>query len=138
MIGLHFLLVSICQLLLYSFGRLILNLSDPLAYTVDIDAMDKTASERVTEHDAGLDEARRMERRREHPHLAEWLDKGRAFYHPYHFHPSEDPKAEEEIPRGSCRVQVVRSAGDWSHGILVEDSIQRAYAQMIMEANHFI
>ncbi|CDZ98423.1 Phospholipase D1 [Phaffia rhodozyma] len=110
----------------------------PSPYEADIDACDKTLEERRSDPEAGLDEARRSERRREHPHLAEWMDRGRQFYHPYHFHPSTEPRAEEQIPRGSCRVQVVRSAGDWSHGVLVEDSIQRAYAQLIMEANHFI
>lgn len=95
----------------------------------------------------------RNERRREHPHLQDWLDRGRAHFHPYHEHPSKEPRAEEEVPQGSCRVQAVRSSADWSHGaspslsipsarlmaavpssgILKEDSIQRAYAQMILE-----
>ncbi|KAI0295612.1 phospholipase D/nuclease [Multifurca ochricompacta] len=41
-------------------------------------------------------------------------------------------------PHGTCRVQVVRSVSDWSHGVLTEHSIQNAYIQMIREANHFI
>lgn len=40
--------------------------------------------------------------------------------------------------RGTCNVQVLRSVSDWSHGILLERSIQNAYIQMIREANHFI
>ncbi|KAG9018728.1 hypothetical protein FRB90_010196 [Tulasnella sp. 427] len=40
--------------------------------------------------------------------------------------------------RGTCNVQVLRSVSDWSHGVLVERSIQNAYIQMIREANHFI
>ena len=57
---------------------------------------------------------------------------------------------------GSCRVQVVRSVSDWSHGVLTEHSIQDACAcsediceielltfftvdiQLIKESEHFI
>ncbi|KAG8990617.1 hypothetical protein FRB93_003164 [Tulasnella sp. JGI-2019a] len=39
---------------------------------------------------------------------------------------------------GTCNVQVLRSVSDWSHGQLIEHSIQNAYIQMINEANHFI
>jgi phospholipase D1/2 len=66
----------------------------------------------------GLDAAMRNERRREHPHLQDWLDRGRAHFHPYHEHPSKEPRAEEEVAQGSCRVQAVRSSADWSHGAL--------------------
>ncbi|KAK7436200.1 hypothetical protein VKT23_019277 [Stygiomarasmius scandens] len=38
----------------------------------------------------------------------------------------------------TCRVQVVRSVSDWSHGVLTEHSIQNAYIQLINEANHYI
>jgi hypothetical protein len=60
-------------------------------------------------------------------------------------------------PHGTCRVQVVRSVSDWSHGVLTEHSIQNAcqyfltcpcpelgsYSllldiQLILEANHHI
>lgn len=58
----------------------------------------------------------RQERRREHPHLQDWLDRGRAHFHPYHEHPSTEPRADEEVPKGTCRVQAVRSSADWSHG----------------------
>ena len=58
---------------------------------------------------------------------------------------------------GTCRVQVVRSVSDWSHGVLKESSIQNACSsfpprtrigalnigvsldcQLIQEANHYI
>ncbi|WWC93003.1 uncharacterized protein L201_007967 [Kwoniella dendrophila CBS 6074] len=73
-----------------------------------------------------------------HPHLSDWKDKGRQFFHPYHFPPSEAPKAVDPVPYGTCRVQVLRSAADWSHGILLENSIQQAYIGLIREANHCI
>jgi phospholipase D1/2 len=38
--------------------------------------------------------------------------------------PSDDEDGNS--PYGSCRVQVVRSVSDWSHGVLTEDSIQKA------------
>lgn len=31
----------------------------------------------------------------------------------------------EPVPQGTVRAQILRSAADWSHGILLEDSIQR-------------
>jgi phospholipase D1/2 len=71
-------------------------------------------------------EIRHNEFRAAHPHLSEWAELGRQLTHPYHWPPSEQPRASESIPDGTCRVQVLRSAADWSHGILLEDSIQRA------------
>ncbi|EIW71690.1 hypothetical protein TREMEDRAFT_71238 [Tremella mesenterica DSM 1558] len=76
--------------------------------------------------------------RKEHPHMAEWKERGRQLVHPYHFHPSDAPRASEAVPFGTCRVQVCRSAADWSHGVLKEDSIQQAYIGLIREANHCI
>lgn len=41
----------------------------------------------------------------------------------------EEERDEDVFPRaphGTCTVQVVRSVSDWSHGVLVEDSIQKA------------
>lgn len=76
--------------------------------------------------------------REEHPHLSRWKEKGRQLYHPFHFPPSEAPRAHEEVPSGTARVQVVRSISDWSHGFLTEDSVQQAYIGLIREANHFI
>ncbi|WWC65686.1 uncharacterized protein I303_108307 [Kwoniella dejecticola CBS 10117] len=70
-----------------------------------------------------------------HPHLSEWKDRGRQFFHPYHFPPSDAPRAAEPVPYGTCRVQVLRSAADWSHGILLENSIQPlALAQRVISA----
>ncbi|WOO77674.1 Phospholipase D1 [Vanrija pseudolonga] len=76
--------------------------------------------------------------RDDHPHLHKWKELGRQFAHPYHWPPSDLPRASEPVPEGTCRVQVLRSAADWSHGILTEDSIQEAYISLIREANHCI
>ncbi|KZT40944.1 phospholipase D/nuclease [Sistotremastrum suecicum HHB10207 ss-3] len=81
-----------------------------------------------------------------HPHFQHWCDKGRAFrqrflINPHEFQWNRDEEDEQVYPRnpvGSCRVQVVRSVSDWSHGVLTEHSIQNAYCQLIMEANHYI
>ena len=84
---------------------------------------------------------------------------GRRFKQRFHL----DRRAQEELdpiyriaPPGTCRVQVVRSVCDWSHGVLKECSIQNACSsfllvgsdrstdyrgldrQMIQEANHYI
>lgn len=95
----------------------------------------------------------------EHPHIAEWADKGRQWFHPYHNPPSDLPRADEKVPQGDFNVQVLRSASDWSHGFLTETSIQGksrwlcgsvtrlicrplpladAYCQLIRESNHTI
>ncbi|KAJ9099791.1 hypothetical protein QFC21_003789 [Naganishia friedmannii] len=81
---------------------------------------------------------RHIQRAIEHPRLAQYEEKGRQFFHPFHHPPSTLPRADESVPTGSCRVQVLRSASDWSHGILTEDSIQQAYIQLIREANHSV
>lgn len=63
-----------------------------------------------------------------HPHLQRWREIGHKYKQRWH---GPDAKSVEEIhqPRyGTCRVQVVRSVSDWSHGVLTEDSIQRACA----------
>lgn len=39
---------------------------------------------------------------------------------------------------GTIHAQVVRSSADWSSGILVEQSIQNAYCQIIRDAKHFV
>ncbi|KDN33847.1 hypothetical protein RSAG8_13066, partial [Rhizoctonia solani AG-8 WAC10335] len=72
-----------------------------------------------------------------HPHLERWRDIGRQYKQ---YWQGDAPFGHEEghSPYGSCRVQVVRSVGDWSHGVLTEDSIQRAYLELIREAKHFI
>jgi len=80
-----------------------------------------------------------------HPHREEWNRIGRCFkqrYHRLHWGSERVYEAGDEFyswpPHGTCRVQVVRSVCDWSHGVLTEHSIQNAYIQMIREANHFI
>lgn len=88
--------------------------------------------------DAQQREAAHRKFRDDHPHLSQWKELGRQMRHPYHWPPSEEARADEPVPGGTCRVQVVRSVADWSHGTLVEDSIQQAYISMIREANHCI
>ncbi|KAF8884660.1 hypothetical protein BD779DRAFT_1536317 [Infundibulicybe gibba] len=71
-----------------------------------------------------------------HPHREKWRAMGREFKQRW----LGEDRDEQEYPRdpATCRVQVVRSVSDWSHGVLTERSIQNAYIQMINEANHFI
>ncbi|KAF9652544.1 phospholipase D [Thelephora ganbajun] len=75
-----------------------------------------------------------------HPHREAWHTMGRRFKQRFHI----DGRGEDldsvygRGPYGTCRVQVVRSVCDWSHGVLKEDSIQNAYCQLIREANHYI
>ncbi|CAK9780379.1 unnamed protein product [Cutaneotrichosporon oleaginosum] len=77
--------------------------------------------------------------REDHPHLAELKDIGREAMHPQTTFKSMIPRQQHEEPvAGGVRVQVVRSVADWSHGTLIEDSIQQAYISMIREANHCI
>ncbi|PVG01208.1 phospholipase D/nuclease [Serendipita vermifera] len=57
----------------------------------------------------------------------------------HHSREREDPNDHHHNWNdATCRVQVVRSISDWSHGYLTEHSIQNAYIQMIAESNHFI
>ncbi|KAF8490138.1 phospholipase D/nuclease [Russula emetica] len=79
-----------------------------------------------------------------HPHRELWHRIGRRFRQRFlrlqdrerAYEP--DDEFYSRPPYGSCRVQVVRSVCDWSHGVLTEHSIQNAYIQLIREANHFI
>ncbi|KAK0243927.1 phospholipase D [Armillaria nabsnona] len=80
-----------------------------------------------------------------HPHREHWAEVGRKYRQRWHHHVHGDEEEESEEEPGyerpatpSCRVQVVRSVSDWSHGVLTEHSIQNAYIQLILEANHFI
>lgn len=80
-----------------------------------------------------------------HPHREQWQNMGHRFKQRFHRGYEENYPEEEETPEhfgrsphGSCRVQVVRSVSDWSHGVLTERSIQNAYCQLIQEANHYI
>lgn len=52
--------------------------------------------------------------------------------HPLH---PVDPMAPDV---GPCNVQAVRSACDWSHGILKEESIANAYKAIITSAQHYV
>ncbi|TEB25730.1 phospholipase D, partial [Coprinellus micaceus] len=74
-----------------------------------------------------------------HPHLHEWKKIGSRYKQRWHGSYHEDDSDHYSQPNNAaCRVQVVRSVSDWSHGVLTEDSIQRAYIQLINEAEHFI
>ncbi|KAI9435046.1 phospholipase D/nuclease [Lactarius indigo] len=79
-----------------------------------------------------------------HPQREHWHQVGRHFRQRFHRlqgdREGNEPGDEHysTAPHGSCRVQVVRSVSDWSHGVLTEHSIQNAYIQLIREANHFI
>ncbi|KAH9926358.1 phospholipase D/nuclease [Amylocystis lapponica] len=82
-----------------------------------------------------------------HPHREQWHKIGRRFkqrFHQMHWHAQpaynedDDPTLYARPPHGTCRVQVVRSVSDWSHGVLTEASIQNAYCELIREAKHFI
>ncbi|KAF8752827.1 phospholipase [Rhizoctonia solani] len=60
-----------------------------------------------------------------HPHRERWHEMGRRFKQKWQG--EEYPDDEDgHSPFGTCRVQVVRSVSDWSHGVLTEDSVQRA------------
>lgn len=41
-------------------------------------------------------------------------------------------------PMGTCKVQIVRSVGDWSLGCPTENSIYEAYIELIKNSEHFI
>ncbi|KAI9454483.1 phospholipase D/nuclease [Lactarius psammicola] len=79
-----------------------------------------------------------------HPQRENWHQVGRHFKQRFHRLQGDreqhgrDDEHYSTPPHGTCRVQVVRSVSDWSHGVLTEHSIQNAYIQLIREANHFI
>ncbi|KAI0738349.1 phospholipase D/nuclease [Daedaleopsis nitida] len=73
-----------------------------------------------------------------HPHREHWLSVGNRFRDHFHRSKVQDYDGEEPVAGGSCRVQVVRSVSDWSHGVLTECSIQNAYIELIRESEHFI
>lgn len=64
---------------------------------------------------------------------------GRKFKERFHLPEGDDNEAERYPPKpqGSCRVQAVRSVSDWSHGVLIEHSVQNAceYAEASQEMN---
>ncbi|GAA6056278.1 hypothetical protein JCM3770_007291, partial [Rhodotorula araucariae] len=77
-----------------------------------------------------------------HPHFSKFAEFGEHF-HVHRKEPGEDgawpPPVGGTGGKGTARVQVLRSAADWSHGIHPkESSIQNAYCQMILEAKAFV
>ncbi|KAI9566570.1 hypothetical protein HD554DRAFT_2025262 [Boletus coccyginus] len=75
----------------------------------------------------------------DHPYRDQWHQMGRKFRQRFHLDFGDEVEPPyHPPPHGTCRVQVVRSVSDWSHGVLTEHSIQNAYIQLIREANHFI
>ncbi|BFZ63635.1 hypothetical protein YB2330_004766 [Saitoella coloradoensis] len=68
----------------------------------------------------------------EHPHLKILNDKAHRlserFQHPFERHGAHM----------KTRAQILRSASDWSHGVLTENSIQECYCRVIREAEHFV
>ena len=96
-----------------------------------------------------------------HPHFQRWREVGQQ-YKQYWHGPDAHLERDRDVnnPRkhqyGTCRVQVVRSVSDWSHGVLTEASVQAACAcsefmceielltfftvdvQLINESEHFI
>lgn len=53
-------------------------------------------------------------------------------------HPLSPLASEELSNAGSVRAQIVRSSDDWSSGILLDHSIQNAYAEVIENAQHYV
>lgn len=53
-------------------------------------------------------------------------------------HPFSPLSTKPRGNQGTVRAQLVRSSADWSSGILVERSIQNAYAEIIRGAEHFV
>lgn len=52
--------------------------------------------------------------------------------------PDYDESDEPEAPIGTCKIQVIRSVGDWSMGCPTENSIYEAYVKLIESSEHFI
>ncbi|PPQ99833.1 hypothetical protein CVT24_009627 [Panaeolus cyanescens] len=80
-----------------------------------------------------------------HPHLEQWKQIGRQYKQRWHGHidHSTGDDRSHQSRRGQpttqkCRIQVVRSVADWSHGVLTEHSVQDAYIQLIQESEHYI
>ena len=56
----------------------------------------------------------------------------------YVHHPLSALETKALGNQGTVHAQIVRSSADWSSGILVEHSIQNAYAQVIRDAQHYV
>ena len=68
-----------------------------------------------------------------HPYREQWLRIGRKFRQRFHLDAGDSVEPPyPPPPHGSCRVQVVRSVSDWSHGVLTEHSIQNACTSRIL------
>ncbi|BGP36940.1 hypothetical protein JCM10449v2_000843 [Rhodotorula kratochvilovae] len=77
-----------------------------------------------------------------HPHFRKFAELGEHF-HTHRKEPGEEgaypPPVGGTGGKGTARVQVLRSAADWSFGIHPKEcSIQNAYCQMILEAKFFV
>ncbi|PWN46154.1 phospholipase D/nuclease [Ceraceosorus guamensis] len=75
-----------------------------------------------------------------HPHMERFHEYGERFMHPWH-----PERRKLQLSDGgsvganaTMDVQVVRSAADWSSGILTEHSIQNALIELIQTASHSI
>ncbi|KAF7332538.1 Phospholipase [Mycena kentingensis (nom. inval.)] len=75
-----------------------------------------------------------------HPHREAWSKLGNQYRQRWLGGQEEHHEDRHYAKRASpgMKVQVVRSVSDWSHGVLVEHSIQNAYIQLIRESEHFI
>lgn len=56
----------------------------------------------------------------------------------YTLHPVTPLSTKNLDDRGTVRAQIIRSASDWSLGILTEHSIQNAYCDIISKAQHYV
>jgi phospholipase D1/2 len=63
----------------------------------------------------------------DHPDREVWAAMGYRFQQPFHLSPKDSvEEPDTRPPHGTCRAQVVRSVSKWSHGVVVESSIQAA------------
>lgn len=53
-------------------------------------------------------------------------------------HPLSPLETKNLEDRGTIQAQIVRSSADWSSGILTDHSIQNAYSEIIMNAQHYV
>jgi phospholipase D1/2 len=53
-------------------------------------------------------------------------------------HPLNPLDTKPRGMQGTVRGQIIRSSGDWSSGILTEQSIQNAYCEIIRNAQHLV
>lgn len=53
-------------------------------------------------------------------------------------HPLSPLETKDLHNQGTVRAQIIRSSDDWSSGILLDHSIQNAYAEIIENAQHYV